>query len=377
MTVYLDNSATTAVCPEAAEKMMEIMTAGYGNPSSTHHMGRQAKKELESARSSVAGAVGCAPEEIYFTSGGTEADNIAIFGACQRQRHFGNHIITTAYEHDAVIKPFEYLKDQGWDVTFIRPGKDGKISVDDFKNALRPDTVFASVMAVNNEVGAVNDIAAMSRALKEACPDAFFHTDAVQALGKIDIRPKNTGADLMTVSAHKIHGPKGVGALYMKTGTKIIPPTKGGGQEENIRPGTEGMPAICGFGVAADIAKREMETSKAHFKTLRDTLVKEMCQGIDGVVVIGGGADHILSVSIPGFRSEVLLNYLDSKGICVSKGSACKRGARSHVLAAMGIDPKVIDGALRISFSRYNTLEEIHYTAEAFIEASKKLIRVK
>ena len=376
MTVYLDNSATTAVCREAAEKMMEMMTAGYGNPSSTHRMGREAKKELENARENVAGAVSCGHDEIYFTSGGTEADNIAIFGACERLRHEGRHIITSTIEHDAVIKPFEYLRDKGWDVTFISPDESGRIPVEAFEAAVRPDTVFASIMTVNNETGAVNDIRSLASALRRKAPGALFHTDAVQALCKTDICPKNTGADLISVSGHKIHGPKGVGALYIRNGVKILPPGKGGGQEKGIRPGTEGLPAITGFGVAAGIGKERMAEDKEHFKMLRETLLTSLEKDVDDMLVIGGGADHILSIAFPGYRSEVLLNFLDAAGIFVSKGSACKRGARSHVLQAMKLPPKVIDGTIRISFSRYNTPEEMEYTSKTIKKALDTLIKV-
>ena len=377
MEIYLDNSATTAVCPEAVAKMTEVMTQSYGNPSSTHAMGRNAKKILDEARASIASAVGCDAGEITFTSGGTEADNIAIFGACENLRHIGKHIITTAIEHDAVLRPMETLAARGFEITYLAPDESGAVSVSDFIAAIRPDTVFASVMLVNNETGAVNDVKAMCAALKKANPRAVFHTDAVQAFCKIDVSPKKTGVDLMSISSHKIHGPKGTGALYIRKGTKLNPPTKGGGQENNIRPGTEGLPGIAGFGVAASIAAKTMKENQILFKTLRDTLISRLTTEIPGVQVIGGGADHILNVSFIGYRSEVLLNYLDAKGVYISKGSACKRGARSHVLTAMKLPAKTIDGAVRISFSRYNTPDDINYAADMFKEATDKLVRVK
>ncbi len=377
MTVYLDNSATTPVCPEAAEKMAFIMKNCYGNPSSTHQMGRAAKKVMDEARDNVARALGCAPDELYFTSGGTEADNLAVFGACERLRHDGRHIITTAYEHDAVLKPFERLRDRGWEVTFLKPDKNGTVSAEEFEKALRPDTVFASVMLVNNETGAVNDVSKMAKILKTNNSRALFHTDAVQAFCKIDTSPRVTGADLISISGHKIHGPKGVGALYIRKGVKIDPMTLGGGQERGMRSGTEGLYGIAGFGEAAKIGKERMKESAELFRQLRAGLVDGVRSFSDDAVVIGGGADHILCVSFPGYRSEVLLNYLDAKGICVSKGSACKRGARSHVLTAMGLDSRVIDGALRFSFSRYNTMEEIDYTVQILKEATGRLIKVQ
>ena len=375
MTVYLDNSATTPICAEAAEKMAFVMKNCYGNPSSAHHMGRMARGVMEEARENVARALGCSSEEICFTSGGTEADNIAIFGACGRLRHDGRHVITTAYEHDAVLKPFERLRDGGWDVTFLKPDKSGTVSAEEFEKALRPDTVFASVMLVNNETGNVNDVSKMAKALKANNSRALFHTDAVQAFCKIDASPKATGADLISVSAHKIHGPKGAGALYIRKGVKIDPLTLGGGQERGMRSGTEGLYAIAGFGEAAKIGKEKMKESSELFRELRARMIGGVKSFSDDAVVIGGGADHILCMSFPGYRSEVLLNYLDAKGVCVSKGSACKRGARSHVLTAMGLDARIIDGALRFSFSRYNTIEEIDYTVRMIKEATERLIK--
>ena len=377
MTVYLDNSATTAVCREAAEKIAETLTVNYGNPSSTHFMGRNAKKILDEARASVASAVGCANDEVFFTSGGTEADNIAIFGACDDLRHIGKHIITSSIEHDAVLKPMEALKKSGFEITYLDPDESGAIPVSEFEKAVRDDTVFASIMLVNNETGAVNDVKAMRDALKRKAPRAVFHTDAVQAFCKIDVSPRKTGVDLMSISSHKIHGPKGTGALFVKKGTRISPIVRGGGQENALRPGTEGLPGIAGFGVAAAIASKGMEENRKRFKLLRDTLISRLTAEIPDVRIIGGGAEHILSVSFPGYRSEVLLNYLDAKGICISKGSACKKGARSHVLEAMKLPAKVIDGAVRISFSRFNTLDEINYTADVLKEATDKLVKAK
>ncbi len=376
MTVYLDNSATTPVCPEAAAAVTEALCENFGNPSSAHAPGRRARRSLEEARRNVAAALSCRAEEIYFTSGGTEGDNIAIFGACRQNRHFGKHIITTAAEHDAVLRPFAALENDGYEVTYLKPGKDGSVSAEDFAAAVRPDTVFASVMAVNNETGAVNDTLPMSLALKKANPRAVFHTDAVQAFCKTGITPKTSGADLITVSSHKIHGPKGCGALFIKSGVKISPVTKGGGQEGNIRPGTEATPAIFGFGAASKLGAAQAETSAAHFKLLRSLLLSRVLENVGDAVVIGGGADHILCLSLPGYRSEVLLNYLDGKGVYISKGSACKKGARSHVLTSMGIPARVIDGAVRISFSRYNTEEEVSYAADMIVKASKELIKV-
>lgn len=375
MNVYLDNSATTPVCYDAAEKVYEIMTHDFGNPSSTHLMGRTAKKELDAARKKVASAIGCTPNEVYFTSGGTEADNLAIFGACSAKRHFGKHIITTKTEHDAVLRAMEYMEKAGWSVTYLTPDKTGAVPVSAFEEAVREDTVFASVMLVNNETGAVNDIKAMADILHRKAPKALFHTDAVQGFCKMDISPRKLGADLISVSAHKIHGPKGVGALYVKNGVRIDPVSRGGGQENSLRSGTEALPLIAGFGVAAELAKDAMAEAREKFSLLRNALIEKIKEAVPDAVIIGGGADHILCVSLPGYRSEVLLNYLDAQGVYISKGSACKKGARSHVLQSMNLPPKVIDSAVRISFSRLNTLEEIEYTGEMIKKAAFSIIR--
>lgn len=376
MTVYFDNAATTKVCDEAAAVMTEVMTSSYGNPSSTHHLGREAKKNLATARESVAKALGCSSGELYFTSGGTEADNWAIFSGAKLMRHRGHHIITTASEHDAILKPCEQLANEGWDITYLVPDGQGCITTEQIKENLRPDTALISVMLVNNETGAVNPIRDISILLKRLRSDALLHTDAVQAFCKIPFSPRELGVDLCTISSHKIHGPKGVGALYIKDGLRLPPRTFGGGQEKGWRPGTEPMPAICGFGKAAELAKAALTARPDMFTSLREYMVSRLTELIPDVVFIGSGAPHILNISIPGYKSEVLMNCLDSDGICVSKSSACKKGSRSHVLEAMGLPSRVIDGAIRISFSRYNTMEEVDYFVESLAFAVKRLVRV-
>ena len=378
MTVYFDNSATTRVCDEAAAAVMKMMTEEYGNPSSTHTLGRHAKAALDEARKNVANAIGALPEEVFFTSGGTEADNWALMSAAELMRHRGRHIITTAVEHDAVLKTAAKLEKIGYEVSYIGTDDAGRIDMQAFKAALRDDTVLVSAMLVNNETGAVNDIAAISRELRMRRSSALLHTDAVQAFCKIPFTVKSLGADLVTLSSHKIHGPKGVGALYVKKGLRLPPLLLGGGQERGYRSGTEGLPNIVGFGVAAKIGRDLLPQTEKKLRALREYTKNRVTELIPEAVTIGeGDAPHILSISLPGYKSEVLMNYLDAEGICVSKSSACKKGGRSHVLEAMRIPNEIIDGALRVSFSRMNTMEEAEYFAVKLKAAADRLIRVK
>lgn len=378
MTVYFDNAATTRVCPEAAEKAYDIMTGLYGNPSSAHGIGRAAKAELMSARRSVASAIGASPEEIFFTSGGTESDNWAIFGVSSLRRHDGRHIISSMTEHDAIRRPLKKLESEGWDVTYLKPDSFGRIALQDVENALRDDTVLVSLMLVNNETGAVNPISDISRLLRIKKSKAILHTDAVQGFCKLPIFAPKLGADLITLSSHKIHGPKGAGALYIKKGLRLPPLIMGGGQEREFRSGTEAMPALCAFGKAAGLGKATLSESIAHIRSLRDHTAALLKDALPGTVFIGeGDAPHILSISLPGYKSEVLMNCLDADGICVSKSSACKKGARSHVLEAMGLPNDIIDGAIRISFCRYNTFEEAEYFVSSLKSAAERLIKTK
>ena len=378
MTVYFDNSATTRVCDEAAAAVMKMMTEEYGNPSSTHTLGRHAKAALDEARKNVANAIGALPEEVFFTSGGTEADNWALMSAAELMRHRGRHVITTAVEHDAVLKTAAKLEKIGYEVSYIGTDDAGRIDMQELKAALREDTVLVSAMLVNNETGAVNDIAAISRELRMRRSAALLHTDAVQAFCKIPFAVKLLGADLVTLSSHKIHGPKGIGALYVKKGLRLPPLLLGGGQERGYRSGTEGLPNIVGFGVAAKIGRELLPQTEKNLRALREYTKNRVTELIPEAVTIGeGDAPHILSISLPGYKSEVLMNYLDAEGICVSKSSACKKGGRSHVLEAMRIPNEIIDGTIRVSFSRMNTMEEAEYFAVKLKAAADRLIRVK
>ena len=359
MEVYLDNAATTRVCPEAADIAYKTMLETYGNPSSTHTKGREAKAVLDNARKQLAAALDCAPGEVYFTSCGSEGDNWAIINGAESMRRKGLHIISSEVEHDAVRKSMDELKRRGFEVTMLKPESDGSISPEAVAAALRPDTVLVSLMMVNNETGAVTDIAAVAKALKKAKSIALLHTDAVQGFMKVPFSAKRLGADMITVSGHKIHAPKGIGALYIKTGVKIKPYIIGGAQESGLRAGTEAMPQIAAFGKACELAKASMDDATERMAQLRQYAAGRIVAEMPEAVIIGGGAPHILSVSLPGWRSEVLMNFLEARSVFVSRSSACKKGGRSHVLEAMGLPAEVIDGAVRISLSRYTTKDEL------------------
>ena len=370
---YLDNSATTRVCPEAAQAALRAMTEVYGNPSSTHTKGREAKQLLDASRKLVASAMGCAPSELIFTSCGSESDNWALLSGAEAMRRRGNHIITSAVEHDAILKSAEELERRGYDVTYLKPDSTGSIPVDAVKNALRPDTILVSLMLVNNETGAINDISSVSKLLKSSGSPALLHTDAVQAFMKIPFTPKSLGADMISVSGHKIHAPKGIGALYVRSGLRLKPYIMGGSQEDGRRAGTEAMPQIAAFGEACRIAKENLAENAAKMAALRQLTIDTLTPAIPELQVINGAAPHILSISLPGWRSEVLMNFLEARGVYVSRSSACKKGARSHVLEAIGLDSRVIDGAIRIGLCRYNTEEDIRALCDGLIEAHSTL----
>lgn len=370
---YLDNSATTKVCPEAAEAAMLAMTEVYGNPSSTHTKGREAKQLLDKSRKQVADALGCTAQELVFTSCGSESDNWAILNGAELMRRKGMHIISSQVEHDAVRKSLDELERRGFEVTRLKPDETGAVPVQAVMEALRPDTVLVTLMLVNNETGAVTDIGAIARAMKKAGSQALLHTDAVQAFMKLPFTVKSLGADLVSVSGHKIHAPKGIGALYIKNGVKLKPYLLGGGQENGRRAGTEAMPQIAAFGAACQAAREHLQENFERMAALRQLAIDELRRDIPELVVIGGGAPHILSISLPGWRSEVLMNYMEAREIYVSKSSACKKGGRSHVLEAIGLAPKVIDGAIRIGLSRFTTQEDILALCAALKEARSKL----
>lgn len=373
MDIYLDNAATTRVCPEAADMAYRVMTEQYGNPSSTHARGREAKKLLDAARRELALCLGCQPKELAFTSCGSEADNWALLSGAWAASARGGHVISSMAEHDAVRKSLDELERRGYEVTRLPPDPSGAVPVQAVLDALRPDTVLVSLMLVNNETGAVNDIHGLARALKKAAPKVLLHCDAVQGFLKVPFTVKSLGADMVTISGHKIHAPKGIGALYIRSGLHLRPLILGGSQEDGRRAGTEAMPAICAFGEAARLGRALMAESTERMAGLRQRAVSRLLAENPGLVVIGGGAPHILCVSLPGYRSEVLMSVLESRGISVSKSSACKKGGRSHVLEAMGLPAPVIDGALRLGLSRYTTAEELDAFCLCLREARETL----
>lgn len=373
MDIYLDNAATTRVCPEAADMAYRVMTEQYGNPSSTHARGREAKKLLDAARRELALCLGCQPKELAFTSCGSEADNWALLSGAWAASARGGHVISSMAEHDAVRKSLDELERRGYEVTRLPPDPSGAVPVQAMLDALRPDTVLVSLMLVNNETGAVNDIPGLARALKKAAPKVLLHCDAVQGFLKVPFTVKSLGADMVTISGHKIHAPKGIGALYIRSGLHLRPLILGGSQEDGRRAGTEAMPAICAFGEAARLGRALMAESTERMAGLRQRAASRLLAENPGLVVIGGGAPHILCVSLPGYRSEVLMSVLESRGISVSKSSACKKGGRSHVLEAMGLPAPVIDGALRLGLSRYTTAEELDAFCLCLREARETL----
>ncbi|MBR7074704.1 MAG: cysteine desulfurase [Oscillospiraceae bacterium] len=370
---YLDNSATTRVCPEAAEAALDAMLNTYGNPSSTYTKGREAKKLLDRSRKAVAAALGCDPTELVFTSCGSESDNWALLGSAESMQRKGKHIITSLVEHDAVRNTAAELERRGYELMYLKPDSTGRIDPESVRAALRPDTILVSLMLVNNETGAVTDISAVSSILKEENSPALLHTDAVQGFMKLDFTVRSLGADLVSISGHKIHAPKGIGALYIRKGLRLRPFIFGGAQEDGRRAGTEAMPQIAAFGEAARIAKAGLKENTAHMCALKAELIQRLPELIPDIHMLDTDAPHILSVSLPGFRSEVLMNFLEAREIYVSRSSACKKGARSHVLEAIGMEPRLIDGALRIGLCRYNTREDINTLVEALGDAYRTL----
>ena len=374
MFIYLDNAATTRVCPEAAQAALEVMTEGFGNPSSRYALGSAAAERLERDRAVVAAALGCLSEEVVFTSCGTEGDNWAIRAAVEHGRRKGKHIVTTAIEHAAVLEPIRALEREGYEVTWLRPDREGRISPQAVEDALRPDTVLVSMMLVNNELGTIQPVAEAARAIRAAGSPALLHTDAVQAFLKIPFTPKALGVDLPTISGHKVRAPKGVGALYIRRGLRFPPLMLGGGQEEGMRPGTEATAQTAAFAAACAVGKAEMNSYTIRMKELKEYALDSLLGAIPELKRVGEGeAPHILCLTLPGYKSEVLVRVLGDMGVCVSAGSACHRGRPSHVFAAMGLPKNEMDGAFRVSFSPDNTREDVDGLREALVKARDSL----
>ena len=363
--IYLDNSATTKPCPAAVSAVTAALTEGWANPSALYEFGIHAARQLRDARHKVASALGSEPDRVFFTSGGTEADNWAIIGSAKRFGKKNKHIITTAIEHHAVLNTMKELESQGYQVTYLQPDNLGNISLSALKEALRPDTFLVSIMMVNNEVGSVMPIAQMAKLTHKLCPDAVFHTDAVQGFLKIPFNAKTLGADFISISSHKIHGPKGAGALYISPRFKSFPALLlGGGQEGGYRSGTEGTPAIFGFAAACEEICKTFRENADREKQLLEEFASEISK-LEGIRINGcHEAPHILSLSIPGVPTQNTINILQDHGICVSAGSACAKGHRSHVLEAMNLKPEVMDGSFRVSLCRDTTAEELEKLVE-------------
>lgn len=369
--IYLDNAATTKPCAEAVEAITRTLTEQWGNPSSRYHMGIEAARLLRQARQTVAEALGGETDLVYFTSGGTEADNWAIFSAAERLGKRGKHIVTSTVEHHAVLHPIKKLEERGFEVTYLEPDALGRITLEALQAALRKDTILVSIMMVNNESGAVMPIEKMAKLTHRMCPNALFHTDAVQGFFKIPFRAGTLGADMISVSAHKIHGGKGIGALYLQP--KLPPMIHGGGQEGGLRSGTENLPMIAGFAAACAARLPHRGEDIARENRLKQ-LLQELLGQMEDVTLIGAqDAPHIVNLGIKGIRSEGLINGLQDRGFCVSAGSACSKGHRSHVLEAMKVDPAIIDGSIRVSLSYETTEEDIRQFVIALGETIRAL----
>ena len=373
MEVYFDNAATTRVAPEVAELMRKIMEEDYGNPSSRHVMGMRAENYVRHAAEQVAATLKVKPSEILFTSGGTESDNLALIGTALRRQKRGRHIISLGIEHAAIYKTLEFLEEQGFRVTFLPVDEKGHPDLGALEAAICPDTILVSIMYVNNEIGSIEPIGEIGRIVKEKNPECYFHTDAIQAYGKLTIRPKKERIDLLSVSGHKLHGPKGVGFLYIDEHVRLHPIIFGGGQQKDMRSGTENVPGIAGMGLAAELYYREHEKKTGQLLQVKDRLFERL-SAMEGVRINSESgslsAPQILSASFSGVRAEVLLHALEEKGVYVSSGSACSSNhpAVSGTLKGIGLPRELLDSTLRFSFGLFNTPEEADYCADCLEE---------
>lgn len=380
MEIYLDNSATTRVFPQVAEMMTKIMCNDYGNPSSLHLKGVQSEQYIKYAKGVLAKILKVNEKEIFFTSGGTEADNLALVGCAMANRRSGGHLITTAIEHPAILQTMHYLESQGFEVTYLPVDSYGRIHLEDLQNAMRPDTILVSIMHTNNEIGSLQPVSQAGELIKRMNPHTLFHVDAVQGFGKSRILPKRMNIDLLSVSGHKIHGPKGVGFLYVSEKVKIQPIVFGGGQQKGLRSGTENVPGAAGLAMAAEMLYAHLEDDNERLYELKRHFVEGVSK-IDGIKINGltdrDSAPHIVSVSIAGVRSEVMLHALEDKGIYVSAGSACaaRKPQTSATLQAIGVDESLLHSTIRFSFSVFTTQEEIDYTLQAMYDMIPMLRR--
>ena len=371
---YLDNAATTQTRPEAAQAAVTAMTEEWGNPSSRYAFGQGASGRLKEHRAQVAAGLGCRPEEVYFLSCGTEGDNWAIAAAVEKNRRKGKHIITTAIEHAAVLEPIRELERQGYEVTWLQPDQQGIITAEQVEAALRPDTILVAMMLVNNELGTVLPVAETARAIRAARCPALLHCDAVQGFLKVPFTPEGLGVDTLAVSGHKVHAPKGIGALYIRRGLRLPPLIRGGGQEKGLRSGTEPTAQTAAFAAAVEAGRASLERDLAHMRELKDYAARTLREQVPGLELIGAGtAPHILPVTLPGYKSEVVLRFLSDRGIYVSSGSACHKGKPSHVYAALKLPKPQLDGILRISFSYDTAREDVDALVQGLKEAQAQL----
>ncbi len=380
--VYFDNAATTRVRPEVAELMNKVMLEDYGNPSSRHIMGVNAEKYIKTASEQIASSLKVKPQEIVFNSGGTEGNNNVLIGTALRRKGLGKHIISTNIEHSAVYNPLLFLEKLGYEISFVGVDYRGHIDIDRLKELMRPDTILVSTMWVNNEMGAIEDIPAVARIVKEINPRCYVHSDAIQAYGKLTLRPKEAGVDMLTVSGHKIHGPKGTGFMYINEKVNIDPIIMGGGQQKDRRSGTENVPGIAGLGLAADMYRHEHAAIEERMYAVKDRLIERL-EAMDGVTLNSEkgrlSAPHVVSASFEGVRAEVLLHALEEKGVYVSSGSACSSNhpAISGTLKAIGVRQELLDSTLRFSFGIYNEIDEANYAADCIEELLPVLRRFR
>ena len=378
MECYLDNSATTKAFDEVIEAVKSEMSEYYGNPSSMHIKGFEAEKKIKETTKIIASTLKCDESEIIYTSGGTEADNMALIGIARAYKRSGKHIITSSIEHAAILQSTEFLKEEGYEITYLSTDSNGVVNLEELENSIREDTILVSVMGVNNEIGTVEPIEKISEIIKKKNPNTLFHVDAVQAYGKIKLIPKKMGIDLLSVSGHKIHGPKGIGFLYVSYKIKIKPIIFGGGQQKNMRSGTENVCGIMGLGAAVKKIFDNFDEDTARMKELRERMIKGLTE-CEGVTINGAdfenSAPHIVSASVKGVRAEVLLHSLEEKGIYISSGSACasNKPAVSATLKAIGVDKDLLDSTVRFSFSVLTIKDEIDYALENFKETIEKL----
>lgn len=374
MEAYFDNAATTRVAPEVQDIVKKVMDLDYGNPSSRHRKGAEAGQYIKEAQDIIAGTLKAEPKEIIFTSGGTESNNMALIGAAFANRRRGNHIISTRIEHASVYNPLLFLEEQGFRITFLNVDRQGHVDPEELKQAICPETILVSVMMVNNEIGAIEPIEEIGKIIKKANPDIVFHVDAIQAYGKLKISVKRCKIDLLSVSGHKIHGPKGTGFLYVRDKVKLRPIIYGGGQQRDFRSGTENVPGIAGLGMAAKLIYTNHAEKIEKIRQVKDTFLTGV-RKLDGVVDNSGEAPHIASVSFRGIeRSEVLLHALEAKGVYCSSGSACSSNhpAISGTLKAIGVEDELLNATLRFSFSVYTSVEEAEYAVQVLAEELPK-----